>query len=79
MYQSFAMEVQADATCWCIIVILLVQSILEEWGCNKGKHGGITAPNISTALDFLIMCAVCMYHYQSSLMDDCTAKQLEII
>ena len=26
---------------------------LEEWGCNKGKHGGIALPNISTALDFL--------------------------
>ena len=58
MYQSFAMEAQADATRCCIIMILLVQLSLEEWGCNKGKHhGGITFPNISTALDFLKMCA----------------------
>ena len=57
MYQSFAMEAQADATRCCIIVILLVQLSLEEWGCNKGKHGGITPPNISTALDLLKMCA----------------------
>ena len=51
------MEAQADATCCCIIIILLVQLSLEEWGCNEGKHGGITPPNISTALDFLKMCA----------------------
>ena len=57
MYQYFAMEAQADATSCCIIVILLVQLSLEEWGCNKGKHGGITPPNIITALDFLKMCA----------------------
>ena len=25
-------------------------------GCNKGKHGAITPPNISTALDILKMC-----------------------
>ena len=50
MYQSFAMEAQADATRCCIIVILLVQLSLEEWGYNKDKHGGITSPNISTAL-----------------------------
>ena len=55
MYQSFAMKVQADATRCCIIVILLVQLSLEELWCNKGKHGGITPPNISTALDFLKM------------------------
>ena len=57
MYQSFAMEAQANATRCCIIVILLVQLSLEEWGCNKNKHGEITPPNISTALDFLKMCA----------------------
>ena len=57
MYQSFAMEAQADATRCCIIVILLIQLNLEKWGCNKGKHGGIAHPNISTALDFLEMCA----------------------
>ena len=51
------MEAQADATHCCIIVILLVQLSLEEWGCNKGKDGGITSLNISTALDFLKMCA----------------------
>ena len=45
------MEAQADATRCCIIVILLVQLSLEEWGCNEGKHGGITPPNISTALE----------------------------
>ena len=56
---------------------------LEEWGCNKSKHGGITPPNISTALDFLKN--VCwndtwlsMCHHQSFLVDDCTTKQLEI-
>ena len=57
MYQSFAMEAQADATRCCIIVILLVRLSLGEWGCNTGKHGGITPPNISTALDLLKMCA----------------------
>ena len=57
MYQSFAMEVQADATRCCIIGILLVQSSLEKLGCNKDKHEGITSPNINTALDFLRMCA----------------------
>ena len=57
MYQSFAMEAQADATRCCIIVILLVQLRLEEWVCNMGKHGRFTPPNISTALDFLKMCA----------------------
>ena len=36
---------------------MLVQLSLEKWGCNKGKYGGITPPNISTALDFLKMCA----------------------
>ena len=46
-------------------------------GCNKDKHGGITPPNISTALDFLKMCAE-MIHHQSFLMDECTTKQLEI-
>ena len=51
------MEAQADAARCCLIVILLVQFSLEEWGCNKGKHEGITPPNISTALDFLKMCA----------------------
>ena len=51
MYQSFAMQAEADATRCCISVILLVQLSLGEWGCNKGKHGGITPPNISTALD----------------------------
>ena len=48
MYQSFAMEAKVDATRCCIIVILLVQLTLEEWG----KHGGIAPHNISTALDF---------------------------
>ena len=79
MYQSFAMEAKVGATRCCIIVILLVQLTPEEWGCNKGKHGGIAPHNISTALD------VCwndtrpsMCHHQSSLMGDCTAKQLEI-
>ena len=57
MYKSFAMEVKVDATRCCIIVILLVQLTLEEWECNKGKHGGITPHNISTALDFLKMWA----------------------
>ena len=57
MYQYFAMEAQADATRCCMIVSSLVQLSLDEWGCNKGKHGGITPPNISTALDFLNMCA----------------------
>ena len=57
MYQSFAMEAEADATRCCIIIIFLVQLSLEEWGCNKGKHEGITPHNISTALDFLKMCA----------------------
>ena len=57
MYQSFAMEAQADATRCCIIVILLVQLSLEEWGGNKGKNGGITLPNVSTAPDFLKRCA----------------------
>ena len=56
MYQYFEMEAQADATKCCITVILLVQLSLEEWGCNKGKHGGITPPNITTVLDFLKMC-----------------------
>ena len=57
LYQSFAMEAQADAThCW-IIVILLVQLRLKKYKCDKGKHGGITPPNISTALNFLKMCA----------------------
>ena len=46
----FVMEAQADATRCC--VILLVQLSLEE-GCNKGKNGGITPPNISTALVFI--------------------------
>ena len=57
MYQSFAMEVKVDATRCCIIVILLVQLTVEEWGCNEAKHGGIAPHNISTALDFLKMCA----------------------
>ena len=57
MYQSFAIEAQADATRCCKIVIVFVQLSLEEWGCNKGKHGCITPPNISIALDFLKMCA----------------------
>ena len=57
IYQSFAMEAQADATHCCIIVILLVQLTIDEWGCSKGKHGGITPPNIGTALDFLKLCA----------------------
>ena len=57
IYQSYAMEAQADATRCCIIVILLVQLSLEEWGFNEGKHGGITPPNISTTIDFLKMCA----------------------
>ena len=51
------MEAKVDATRCCIIVILLVQLTLEEWGCNKGKHGGIAPHNISTALDFLKICA----------------------
>ena len=51
------MESQADATRCRIIVILFVQLSLEEWGFNKDKHGGITPPNISTALNFLKMCA----------------------
>ena len=51
------MEAQADAARYCIIVILLVQLSLGEWGCNRGKHGDIAPPNISTALDFLKMCA----------------------
>ena len=51
------MEAQADATRCCLIVILLVQLSLEEWGFNEGKHGGITPPNISTTIDFLKMCA----------------------
>ena len=54
MYQSFAMEAQADATRCCKIVIVFVQLSLEGLGC---KHGGITPPNISIALDFLKMCA----------------------
>ena len=57
MYQYFAMDVKVDATRCCKIVILLVQLTLEEWGCNKRKHGGITPHNISTALDILRMCA----------------------
>ena len=57
MYQSFAIEAEDDAIRCCIIVILLVHLSLEEFGCNKGKHGGITPPNISTALDFLKMYA----------------------
>ena len=51
------MEAQGDATRCCIIVIWLVQLSLEEWGCDKGKHGGITPPIIITALDFLKLCA----------------------
>ena len=72
IYQSFAMEAQADATRCCIIVILLVQSSLEEWGCNEGKHRGITPPNISTALYFLKMCAeiipdqVCPFYWMTA-------------
>ena len=50
------MKAQGDATRCCIIVILLVQLSLEEWGFNTGKHGGITPPNISTTLDFLKKC-----------------------
>ena len=55
MYQAFVMEAPADATRCCIIVILLAQLSLQEWGCIKGKHGGITPPNINTSLDFLKM------------------------
>ena len=51
MYYYFALE----ATRCCVIVILLVQLSLDEWGCNKDM--GITPPNISTALDFLKMCS----------------------
>ena len=51
------MEAKVDATRYCIIVILLVQLTLEEWGCNKGKHRDIAPHNISNALDFLNMCA----------------------
>ena len=51
------MEDQVDATPCCIIVFVLAQLSLEEWGCNMDKHGGNTRPNISTALDFLKMCA----------------------
>ena len=57
LFQYFAIEAQADATRCCIIVILVIQLSLEEWGCNKGKHGGITPSNISIALDLLKMCA----------------------
>ena len=52
MYQSFAMETQANAMRCFVIVILLVQFSLEEWGCSEGKYGGISLSNISTAQDF---------------------------
>ena len=56
MYQYFAMEAQADDTRCYRFVILLLQLSFDEGGCNKGKHGGITPPNINTALDFLKRC-----------------------
>ena len=54
-YVSFVMEAQADATRRCIIVIVLVQFGLEDGGVIS-KRGGITPPNLRTALDFLKMC-----------------------
>ena len=48
MYQYFAMEAQAEVTRCCIIVILLVQLSLEEWGVRRALPLPITAlPQIS--------------------------------
>ena len=79
MYQSFAMESQVKLHA----VILFVRLNLEEEGCNKGKHGGITSPKISTVFDCLNMCVemiteqecVTISHF---LIYDCTTNKLEI-
>ena len=44
MNQYFAMDGQVDATRCCIIVILLAQLNLEEWGCNKGNMRALPLP-----------------------------------
>ena len=52
MYQSFAMEAQADATRCCIIVILLVQLSLEEGGVKWANMGVLPLSILALVLDF---------------------------
>ena len=82
MYQYFAMEAQADDTRCCIILILLVQLSLGEWGVTR-----VTCDNHPSQYQHCPRFPknVCwndtrpsMSHHQSFLMDDCTTKQLEI-
>ena len=76
------MEAQADATRCCIIVNLLVQLSLEEWGAIRAtcdhypsqyQHCPRFPKNVCWNDTRPSMC-----HHQSFLMDDCTTKQLEI-
>ena len=76
------MEAQADATRCCIIIILLVQLSLGEWGVAR-----VTCDNHPSQYQHCPRFPknVCwndtrpsMSHHQSFLMDDCTTKQLEI-
>ena len=82
MYQNFAMEAQAGATRCCIIVILLVQLSLEEWGVIRATWGHYLSQYQHCHRFPKNVCwndtRPSMCHHQSFLMDDCTTKQLEI-
>ena len=56
MYQSFAMEAQADATRCCIIVFFLLRLSLDEGGVLGANMRVLHLPISALSIDFLKMC-----------------------